>query len=59
MIGERWIMALSISRPIYERYEIDEVVPPESPIEKRMYDFLSAGIDIDCKTVFVTAGDWW
>ncbi len=52
-------MALSISRPIYERYEIDEVVPPESPIEKRMYDFLSAGIDIDCKTVFVTAGDWW
>ena len=51
-------MALSISRHIYECYEIDEVVPPKSPIEKRMYDFLSAGIGIDCKAVFVTAGDW-
>jgi hypothetical protein len=58
MIEERWIMALSISRPIYERNEIDEVVPPESPIEKRMNDFLSAGIGIDCKAIFVTAGDW-
>ena len=51
-------MVLAVSKPYYERYEIDEVVPPESPIEKRMYDFLASGIGIDCKAVFAVAEDW-
>jgi hypothetical protein len=57
-IEERLIMSLALSKPFYERYEIEEIVPPQSLIEKRMYDFLSSGIGIDCKSVFTVAEDW-
>ncbi|GEO41983.1 hypothetical protein SAE02_61310 [Skermanella aerolata] len=42
----------------YERYEIEDVVPPESPIEKRMYDLLATDIVPYAKSVFGAADGW-
>ena len=45
-------------RQYYERYEIADVVPLESPIEKRIYDLLATDIVPYAKSIFGAADDW-
>ncbi|PGH59253.1 hypothetical protein CRT60_01070 [Azospirillum palustre] len=51
-------MDISASGPLLSRYEIDQVKPPESPIEAKMLDLLMGGLNLGFKATFAAADTW-
>ncbi|ALG75749.1 hypothetical protein VY88_33235 [Azospirillum thiophilum] len=51
-------MDIAASGPLLSRYEIDQVKPPESPIEAKMLDLLMGGLNLGYKATFAAADTW-
>ncbi|QCO07452.1 hypothetical protein [Azospirillum argentinense] len=51
-------MDITAAGPLLSRYEIDQVKPPESPIEAKMLDLLMGGLNLGFKATFAAADTW-
>lgn len=51
-------MDITAAGPVLSRHEIDQIKPPESPIEARMMDLLTGGLNLGYKAAFAAADTW-